>query len=132
MGTYDMAVGSDIVSAFSGPVDPDGFKLFYPVPEEKTHKISHSAQAKKLHQLYGKVRDIREQNCGFATLPGIWQELIADHHMDWLCAMEILELLSEKKIRDGFYEEVINYLRSKKTENEAMTKLIDDGVALIK
>jgi phenylalanine-4-hydroxylase len=51
-GTYDMAIGSRIVSAFAGPADPDGFGLEYPVPQEKTHRIVHSEKARKLHSLY--------------------------------------------------------------------------------
>jgi phenylalanine-4-hydroxylase len=130
-GTYDMAVGDRIVSAFSGPADPDAFGLSYPVPEEKTHKIIHDEKAKHLHALYQQVRDIREQNCSFAVLPSVWQELKHDHPEDWLCALEILELLKQKKIEDQFTIEVTQFLLSKKTEGETMSKLIDDGFAML-
>jgi phenylalanine-4-hydroxylase len=129
-GTFDMAVGKSIVSVFSGPADPDAFELSYPVPEEKTHKISHGESTKKLHALYQQVRDIREQNCSFALLPSLWQELKSDHPKDWLCALEILELLKEKHIEDHFTREVTQFLLSKKSEGATMSKLIDDGVAL--
>jgi len=131
MGIYHMAVGEKIVSAFSGPADPDAFERSYPVPDEKTHHINHSKEARKLHSLYAHVRDIREQNCGFATLPGIWRDLVSNFPEDWLCGMEILELLHEKKIHDGFYEEVLEFLRSKKAHSEPLDKLIDDGLAAI-
>jgi phenylalanine-4-hydroxylase len=130
-GTYDMAVGKQIVSVFSGPADPDAFGLSYPAPEEKTHKIKHNDTAKKLHLLYQKVRDIREQNCSFALLPSIWQELKQDHPSDWLCALEILELLKAKNIADDFTKEVTLFLRSRRSEGEAMSKLIDDGFAML-
>ncbi len=130
-GTFDMAVGNKIVSVFSGPADPDAFELSYPAPEEKTHKILHDDKAKRLHAIYQKVRDIRGQNGSFAQLPSIWQELKSDHSGDWLCALEILELLKIKQIEDGFAEEVIQYLQSKKSEGATMIKLIDDGFALL-
>jgi phenylalanine-4-hydroxylase len=130
-GTFDMAVGKSIVSVFSGPADPDSFGLKYPAPEEKTHKIQHDEQARKLHLLYQQVRDIREQNCSFALLPSLWQELQRDHPGDWLCALEILELLKDKKIEDSFTSEVTSLLLSKKAEGEAMSKLIDDGFAML-
>jgi phenylalanine-4-hydroxylase len=41
-GVYDMAVGSEIISGFSGPADPNAFGLSYEAPKEKTHKIVHS------------------------------------------------------------------------------------------
>lgn len=130
-GTFDMAIGNRIVSVFSGPADADAFGLTYPAPEEKTHKIRHEEKAKKLHGLYQQVRDIREQNCSFALLPSIWQELKRDHADDWLCALEILELLKEKKIEDAFTREVTEFLLSKKPKNEGMAKLIDDGFAML-
>jgi phenylalanine-4-hydroxylase len=130
-GTFDMAVGKSIVSVFSGPADPDAFGVNYPAPEERTHKIRHDEKAKKLHALYQQVRDIREMNCSFALLPTLWQELQHDHPEDWLCAMEILELLKEKKIEDHFTQEVKQFLLSKKLESAAMSKLIEDGLAML-
>jgi phenylalanine-4-hydroxylase len=126
-----MAVGKSIVSVFSGPADPDAFGVNYPAPEERTHKIRHDEKAKKLHALYQQVRDIREMNCSFALLPTLWQELQHDHPEDWLCAMEILELLKEKKIEDHFTQEVKQFLLSKKLESAAMSKLIEDGLAML-
>ncbi|MCX6267521.1 MAG: aromatic amino acid hydroxylase [Bacteroidetes bacterium] len=129
-GTYDMAVGKSIVSVFSGPADADAFGLSYPAPEEKTHKIRHDEKSKRLHLLYQRVRDIREQNCSFALLPELWQELHREHPGDWLCALEILELLKEKQIEDHFTLEVTQFLLSKKSEGENMSKLIQDGMAM--
>lgn len=94
-GMYDMAVGEHIVSAFAGPADPFAFGLTFPVPAEKTHKIHHSEEAKKLHLIYQKVREIREENCGHEALPQLLEELKTDHPNDWLCALEIQEINSE-------------------------------------
>ncbi len=130
-GIFDMAVGKTIDSVFSGPADPDAFGLSYPAPEEKTHKIIHDEKAVKLHSLYQQVRDIREQNCSFALLPALWHELQRDHPADWLCALEMLELLKDKKIEDAFTHEVTQFLVSKKSESDTMSKLIDDGFAML-
>jgi phenylalanine-4-hydroxylase len=130
-GLYDMAVGSKIVSAFAGPADPDSFGLEYPVPSEKTHKIIHSENSLKLHALYQQVRDIRENSCSFAILPSIWEALKKDHADDWLCALEILELLKDKNIQDDFSKEVWDFLERKKSENQNLSKLIDDGFAML-
>ncbi len=126
-GTFDMAVGSSIMSVYAGPADPDAFGVSYPAPAEKTHKIHHDEKARKLHSLYQQVRDIREQNCSFALLPSLWQELHRDHPDDWLCALEMLELLKEKQIEDPLTSEIIHFLQSKRSEGESMAKLIDDG-----
>jgi phenylalanine-4-hydroxylase len=129
-GTFDMAIGKSIISVFAGPSDPDAFGLNYPPPAEKTHKIKHSETAMKLHALYQRVREIRENNCSFALLPSIWKELQQDHPHDWLCALEIMELLKEKQIEDQFSREVTNFLMQKKSEGESLSKLIDDGFAM--
>ena len=44
---------------------------------------------------------------------------------------EILELLKEKKIRDGFYKEINDFLLARRSESETMAKLIDDGLAML-
>ena len=129
-GTYDMAVGNRIDSAFAGPADAKGFGLEYLVPEEKTHKIRHSEKALKLHALYQQVREIRENNCSFAILPSIWDALKTDHPEDWLCPLEILELLKARKIKNELYQEVLDFLNIKKLQGEPFRKLITDGLEI--
>lgn len=130
-GIYDMAIGKTIVSAFSGPADPDAFGLTYPAPEEKTHKIHHSEKALKLHGLYQQVRDIREQNCAHALLPGIWDDYKMHFPGDWLLALEILEILKDKKISDQLTTEVTEFLHSKQEQHPELVKLIDDGFDML-
>lgn len=131
-GIYDMAVGERIVSAFTGAADPEGFGLEYKMPEEKTHKIIHSEKARELHSLYQQVRDIREKNADFSTLPDVFDKLKTSHSNDWLCALEIWELLKEKKIQDSFYKEIYDFLIAKKSTGDGIAKLIDDGVGMVK
>ena len=130
-GTYDMAVGQKILSVYAGPADPVAFGLSYPAPAEKTHKIRHTEKSLKLHQLYDQVRRIREDKCGHAMLPSLWHELHHEHPGDWLCALEILELLKDHHIDDSMTSAIRKFLLSKKTESEAMAKLIDDGLAMV-
>jgi len=130
-GMYDMAVGSHIVSTYAGPADPDAFGLTFPVPAEKTHKISHTDEAKQLHSLYQQVRNIREENCGYANLPQIWKELKTNYPEDWLCALEILEMLTLKNFETPLQEEIKRSLDDKKGSGEEIRKLIEDGCRLI-
>ncbi|MCX6244392.1 MAG: aromatic amino acid hydroxylase [Bacteroidetes bacterium] len=129
-GPFDMAVGSSIVSCFSGPADPVAFGLNYPVPSEKTHKIEHTEKAIKLFSLYQKVRDLREQTDTSVDLSGVWEALNKDHPGDWLCALEILELLKDRK-EDPLYKEINDFLQKRSAESEIFRKLIEDGLVLI-
>ncbi len=131
-GIYDMAVGQKITSAFTGVADPEGFGLDYKMPDEKTHKIIHSEKAKALFALYQSVRDIREKKCESANLSGIWDKLKTNHRDDWLCALEIWELLVNKNIDDCLYHDVYSFLMAKKTENIETAKLIDDAFEMLK
>ncbi|MBE0663800.1 MAG: aromatic amino acid hydroxylase [Bacteroidales bacterium] len=106
-GMYDMAVGERIVSAFSGPADPDTFGLSFEVPKVKTMKIHHSPEAVQLHDLYQEVRDIREGSWSHSDLRNIFEQLKINYPHDWLLPVEIAELLKltgsdpklEKEIR---------------------------------
>lgn len=129
-GMYDMAVGSRIVSCFSGPADPVAFGLNYAVPAEKTHKLQHTEQVLQLFALYQKVRDIRENKDPLQNLAEVWNELITHHPDDWLCALEILELLNHQK-EDPLYREIKLFLDARRLENDNLKKLIEDGFMLL-
>jgi len=124
-GLYDMAVGSRIVSCYSGPADPVAFGLNFTPPTEKTHKLQHTEKATHLFTLYQKVRDARE-NMDTQTLPEIWKEIRTHHPDDWLCALEILEILNSRK-KDPLYKEIKHFLDCRKSENDSLRKLIEDG-----
>lgn len=112
-GPYDMVIGSKIISAFAGAADPGAFGFSDPIPAEKTHRISHTEESKKLHALYQKVRDIREQNCGYATLPQLWEELKTNYPEDWLCAFEIQELMEFKQMETSLKKEIVSHLEKR-------------------
>ena len=125
-GVYDMAVGEKIVSVFSGPADIVAFDDEPYVPKEKTHKIEYSAERLRLHELYQQVRDARSQN-DMSNITAIWEELKVQFAGDWLCALEILEIVQDEDIR----EEVESFLQNKSVSEKEYTKLITDGLDLI-
>jgi len=130
-GVYDMAVGESIVSAYSGPADPNGFGLKFPVPKEKTIKIEHTGEAKKLHRLYKRVRKIREEGKGFEELNDIWKTVNEAYPDEWLLKMEILELVEEQKLNSGLSDIIKGQLLSFKERNPGYKNLIDNGFELI-
>jgi len=131
-GTYDMAVGEKIVSAFSGPADPFAYELEYPVPKEKTHKIVHSQRAQRLHFLYQTVREIREKNLDTDSLTGIWNEIKQDYPEEWLLPLEILELAMRKKEYHSLEAEIRDYLLNVKSDDPELKRLIENGMLVFK
>jgi phenylalanine-4-hydroxylase len=98
-GTYDMAIGATVISAFAGVADPGSYGIAYEAPAEKTHKIHYNPAQRKLHGFYQEVRDIRENGFGpqsTVRLEQIFNTLETDYPTEWLLALEIAEILSEQ------------------------------------
>ncbi|TCD11125.1 aromatic amino acid hydroxylase [Pedobacter frigidisoli] len=131
-GNYDMAVGEKIISVFNGAADKDAYEEITLISEEKTHKISYDDKTTKLHQLYKTVREIRESGENLEQLSEIFNQLKANHRQDWLCALEILEIVFHKKIYHQLEKEIQFYLEIKAGKEADHTKLINDGLHVIK
>jgi len=78
------------------------------------------------------VRNCREQHTHYEQLPLVWKQLKNHFGDDWLCAMEILELLNQEHIMPLLSEEIQAYLTLKADKNPEKAKLIQDGFYLIK
>jgi phenylalanine-4-hydroxylase len=127
-GTYDMAVGEKIISAYSGPADPFAYQLEFKVPTEKTHKITHSPKAQRLHLLYQSVRDIREKSLAIGPIESIWKEVKKDYPEEWLLPLEILELAMKKVEYQALASEIKEYLLNVKSSDPAISRLITNGL----
>jgi phenylalanine-4-hydroxylase len=130
-GVYDMALGSKIVSVFSGAADPEAYQMEFAVPIEKTHKIIHSEKARQLHSLYQVVRDVRAKKQPTATLPGVWQDLQHGFENEWLLPLEILETIEADDSSDHLRKAINNYLVGLQQQKTELANLISNGLALI-
>lgn len=133
-GQFDMAVGEEIISAYSGVADPDAYELKFSVPAEKTHKILHDDRAKRVHQLYQEVRDIRNDKAHPDTprLLKVWNEVQQECPKEWLICVELLELM--KQNQNGALDaanQVSDHLNKLKSEDSEMGRLIDSGLELM-
>ncbi len=128
-GTYDMAVGTKIVSAFSGPVDPDAYGFEFPVPNELTHKIEHDEKAKGMHLIYQKVRDIREGKLAAQYLESLFKEVENHYHNEWLLYLEIYEIarFQNRAIAAKSQEAMTKIAKKNKEHGD----LIEKGLQLI-
>ncbi|TKB99386.1 aromatic amino acid hydroxylase [Pedobacter cryotolerans] len=130
-GVYDMAVGEKIVSVFNGAADKDAYEEIPLISHAQTYKIVYDEHTKNLHNLYQKVRNTRENEIGYAELPSIFNELKTKHRHDWLCALEILEIVYHKSVDAVFEKELRIYLEMKAATEQDHTKLINDGLHVI-
>lgn len=127
-GTYDMAVGKKIVSAFSGPADINSFDMITHVPTTKTIKSTKNASRIALEDLYKKIRNYREQNT-IEDLEVILLDLMQNHPQDWLLTLEIVELAKQKNL--AVYNKALDHLLSVKTNKPEIAHLITNGLNLL-
>ncbi|MDO5968418.1 aromatic amino acid hydroxylase [Flavivirga aquimarina] len=130
-GIYDMAIGKDIVSAYSGPADLNSFDMITHVPSTKTIQLKKSDEQLQLEILYQQVRDYRENKNKTISRTKVLEQLIEKHPNDWLLPVELYELASnanETKLSDN----ILQHLETIKQNRPEVGHLIDDGLEIIK
>jgi len=131
-GVYDMAVGELITSVFCGAADKDAFEEISYKSNTGTHHIQFDSNTLQLHRLYQQVRDSRQTQRGYDFLGNVWEQLQINHQDDWLCAMEILEILDHENLEPALATDIRLFLKNKAATEPELKKLISDGFYLIK
>ncbi|RWY57165.1 aromatic amino acid hydroxylase [Mucilaginibacter gilvus] len=131
-GVYDMAVGEKITSVFCGAADKDAFLEIAYKSVTGTHHPEYDEHTLQLHKLYQQVRNRRHMGQNFGYLGNVWLMLQKIHHDDWLCALEILELLDHEGVERTLAAEIRRFLEHKAATEPEYKKLITDGLYLIK
>ena len=129
-GIYDMVLGKEIVSVFSGSVSYNSFEDDGVILSKKPLQIKYSDKQKLLHNLYKQVRIMRNKNdIKVDILQDIFLKIRNDFSGEWLLVLEIYELLYKSNL--SFEKELLKYLESLK-ENIQISNLISTGLKLIR
>lgn len=131
-GVYDMAVGEKITSVFCGAADKEAFEEIAPKSNTATHHVQYDPRTIELHKLYQQARNRRHSGGDYGFLGNVWMMLQKNHHDDWLCALEILEILDHENTEPLVAVEIKAFLKEKIVKQPELTKLINDGLYLIK
>tara|TARA_R110002049_G_scaffold99113_2_gene241653 strand:- start:725 stop:2488 length:1764 start_codon:yes stop_codon:yes gene_type:complete len=129
-GIYDMAVGKNIVSAFSGPADLNSFDLISHKTSSQTIHIKKSEERLELETFYQEVRDYRDGKNRTISRTKVLEQLIKKHPNDWLLAVELYELAfigNETEL----YERILKHLETIKQNRPEVGQLIDDGLGIV-
>ena len=127
-GIYDMAIGKEVVSAYSGPADVNSFLSLNKVSETKTHKIKYSEKDRQLYKLYDEVRVIREEKTfSEKKITEIFNQLKTNFESDWLLLLELYELALQNNY--DIKSSILIRLNELKC-NKGYTKLIENGLVL--
>ena len=128
-GTYDMAVGKEVISAFSGPADVNSFDMITHVPTSKTIKIEKTPEREKLESLYREVREIREGR-GDIKLLEVFRTVSHNFPKDWLLSLEIAEL-AHKNNDVELFKKVKAHLEQLKGSRPEVAHLITNGLSIL-
>jgi len=131
-GVYDMAIGEKITSVFCGAADKDAFVEIAYKSNTETHHQVYDKSTIELHELYQQVRNRRHIGGDFGFLGNVWLRLQKNHYDDWLCALEILEILEHEEAEADIAKEIRIFLEQKAINQPELKKLISDGFYLIK
>ena len=127
---YDMAVGKEVISGFSGPADLNSFDLITHTPSSQTIHVKKSKKQLELESLYQQIRDYREGKNKTISRTKVLEELMKNHPKDWLLTVEIYELAKLGNESD-LGNRCFKHLESIKQDRPEVGRLIDDGLAII-
>ena len=132
-GTFDLAIGSEVVSAYAGSADFNSFNNLYHVSDTETIRIEKDEKTQQLEDMYQQVRAFRSNEISLTSsdLNTIVNNLITNYTDDWLLCIEIYELIHDKGYL-SLTNKILDHLTKIKTERPKVTHLIDDGLELIK
>ena len=130
-GTFDLAVGSSIVSAYAGSADFRSFDNLYHVSDTKTVKVNKNTQTIALEDLYKEVREMRNNN-SYSEEKGkdIFDSIRTNYNSDWLLTLELYELAVNHKT-STFNTILLDRLKLIKKERGDIAHLIDSGMSLL-
>ena len=131
-GIYDMAVGEKIISVYCGAADKDSFEEIAPVSKTATYHAEYIPEKIKYHELFRTVRYCRENHSSYDQLLSVWENIQKNFREDWLCSIEILEILEHENLYPATARDIRIYLEMKASNEPALKKLIHDGFYLIK
>ncbi|MFK9091969.1 aromatic amino acid hydroxylase [Bacillus salipaludis] len=130
-GTFDMAVGSAVTSAFPGVADAEAF---FGVEEIPKKAATEPRLLTEIENLYQTIREIREKESldenSMVTVQNVLQVLRSTYPKEWLLRLEILELFCEHCVQTMETEQVYQELLHLSKTHE-LQRLINNGLSLL-
>lgn len=130
-GVYDMAVGDEIVSVFGGTADREEDEAALQVSELKTTTPLYTEKDLDYQSLFQSVREVREGHSGYERLPNLLQALEERYPDDWLCRLEILEILEDHRMEPTLCLDIRRALSNLKADYPSLDKRISNGLGII-
>ncbi len=130
-GSFDMAVGNEIISVFNGVADKNTSLDQLYVSSERTHQLKYTERDLQYQSIFQAIRQIREEHRSSNELIPLWKAIQQSFKEDWLASMEILELIAEDFSLTSFAAALRSYLLNQQQIFPQYKKLIGDGLKII-
>jgi len=130
-GRYDLAVGEKIVSVYCGAADKAAFEESVYISNKRTFRANDDPDFSKLYESYGRVSAYRQKPGDTDQLIALWHNLSTQFPDDWLCALEILEILTDCGCDEETTHAIITFLKNKAIEKPEIKTLITNGLTLV-
>lgn len=128
---FSLAPATKVVSVFNGAADKTVFEDDLYVSRARTAKANYSESELRYHDLFKKIREVREESGDLKRLEDILRDLEEHFPADWLCNLEIAELTHGKSELEALNRKVREKLEFLSESNSGLTKLIRDGLAIV-
>lgn len=131
-GEYDMAVGSEIVSAYGGPADLELFGEDEQFAVKRVPPRVLKGEMAKLGLLYARVREMREKSeVQIDELEQMLTTLRRDHPKDWLLKLEILEIANKLVQKPSWLGKLREELSAVSQTNQPEAEALREGLAAV-
>ena len=134
-GSFDMAIGSEVVSVFGGPADRRAYGEMDDFVAARVNKTTPTEKMLQLQNLYTEIRNLRDNFIVgeelFLKLSKVFSNLEQNFSDEWLLRMEILELHDRYPDHTDFKMAVHQSLKIIQTKSLQNKDVIDDGFHLI-
>ncbi|MFL1895060.1 aromatic amino acid hydroxylase [Aquimarina sp. 2-A2] len=127
-GTFDLAVGKEIIAAFSGPADDYSFDLVTHQPTEDAKLPNYTNTENELHELYRSVSNIRNGENTKFSLEAVFDVLEKNYPTEWLLALEVYELVVNRDA--SFARKIKDRLATISQQKPQIQHLINSGLSI--
>ncbi len=128
-GTFDLAIGSNVVSAYAGSADFISFNDLHHVSETKTIKTTKNKKTIILESLYQEIRDMRIKNiCSKDACTNIFNSIKDEN--EWLITLELYEICKKNNFKN-LSKETLKLLEKTINTKPEIGHLIKSGIKLI-
>jgi phenylalanine-4-hydroxylase len=132
-GEYDMAVGSKIVSVFSGPADRSRFGQSDEFVAKRVSRRTFSPEEIKRHQFFAEIRRLRDNPTDAGTeahLQALINTFLQMPIEEWLPGLELLELSLKLGLNDASRVRLRERLDPLRFASPVVRQSVSDGLAL--